>query len=196
MNIFVTKLNPATSEEDLFDLFKRYGRVISVKLVTDRDSGLSKGIAYIDMEDEMEARSAINALNGSEFQGNLIVMKVARPKEEGVERRKSIGGDRRKPGSGDRRKSIGGDRRKPGENKRRQSPSEHPVRGKNFHSTQRSNSSRSSTPRSTSNSSSSHSPGARHSTSNHSSTHNSAPNRSSARHSSAHRTSSNRSTES
>ncbi len=171
MNIFVTKLNPATSEEDLFDLFKRYGRVISVKLVTDRDSGLSKGIAYIDMEDEMEARSAINALNGSEFQGNLLVMKVARPKEEGVERRKPIGGDRRKPGSGERRKSFGGERRP--------RSLEHPVRGKNFHSTHRSNPSRTSTPRSTSN---------------HSSTHNSAPNHSSARYNSTRRPSAHRTT--
>ncbi len=193
MNIFVTKLNPATSEEDLFDLFKRYGRVISVKLVTDKDSGLSKGIAYIDMEDEMEARSAINALNGSEFQGNLIVMKVARPKEEGVERRKSVGGDRRKP--------ISGERRKPGENKRRQSPSEHPARGKNFHSTHRSNPSHPSARHSGTRHTTSSRTSTPRPTSNHSSTHNSAPNRSSTRYNSTrrpstHRTSSNHSTES
>ncbi len=143
MNIFVTKLNPATSEDDLFDLFKRYGRVISVKLVTDRDSGLSKGIAYIDMEDEMEARSAIDALNGSEFQGNLIVMKVARPKEEGVERRKLFSGERRKPIGGERRKYAGGERRRPVGGNRGPRSSERPVRGKNFHSTPRSTSNRS-----------------------------------------------------
>jgi len=92
MNIFVAKLSPRTTDESLFDLFQEYGEVASAKVIFDRDTGNSKGYGFVEMPDENEASQAIEGLNDSEFDGNTIVVKKARPKE-GNQRRG--GGDYR-----------------------------------------------------------------------------------------------------
>lgn len=86
MNIFVAKLNYGTSEEVLRNLFEQFGRVVSVKIVMDRDTGRSKGFGFVEMEDE-EGMNAINDLNDSTLDGNQIVVKKARPKENNFQRR-------------------------------------------------------------------------------------------------------------
>lgn len=115
MNIFVTKLSPNVTQEDLQDLFAQYGAVSSAKVIIDRETGNSKGYGFVEMDDSSEGQAAIDAINDSEIDGRRVVVKEARPREEGA-RRPSFGGDRRGGGydrGGDRRGGFdrGGDRR-------------------------------------------------------------------------------------
>ena len=86
MNIFVAKLSSTTTSEDLQALFSEHGSVSSAKVIMDRETGNSKCFGFVEMEDETEGMNAINALNESEFQGRKIVVKKARPREEGENR--------------------------------------------------------------------------------------------------------------
>jgi RNA recognition motif-containing protein len=86
VNIFVAKMSSATTGEDLEALFGEYGHVSSAKIIMDRDTGNSKCFGFVEMEDDTEGMNAINALNETEFQGRKIVVKKARPREEGGER--------------------------------------------------------------------------------------------------------------
>ncbi len=81
MNIFVANLNFRVKTDQLQDLFEQYGEVDSVKIVTDRDSGRSKGFGFIEMADETAARNAISKLDNQELEGRNIVVKEARPRE-------------------------------------------------------------------------------------------------------------------
>ncbi len=80
MNIFVAKLNFRTEEDALRNLFEGYGAVDTVKIITDRDTGRSKGYGFVEMPHDDEAENAINDLNESEFDGREIVVKKARPR--------------------------------------------------------------------------------------------------------------------
>ncbi len=82
MNIFVTKLSSNTNGDDLKELFGGYGEVTSSKVIIDRDSGRSKGYGFVEMSGDDEARQAIEELNESEFQGNTIIVKESRPRED------------------------------------------------------------------------------------------------------------------
>ena len=77
MNIFVAKLNYDTQESDLRQAFEEFGQVDSVKIIMDRDTGRSKGYGFVEMENDEEARNAINELNESEMDGRTIVVKEA-----------------------------------------------------------------------------------------------------------------------
>lgn len=90
--LFVGSLSFQTNEQDLLELFSRYGNVESAKLVTDRDSGMSRGFAFVEMGDA-DAQSAIKALDQSTLNGRTINVNVARPKE-------SSGGGNRGGGGG------------------------------------------------------------------------------------------------
>ncbi len=81
MNIFVANLNFRVKTDQLQDLFEQYGEVDSVKIVTDRDSGRSKGFGFVEMADETAARNAISHLDNQELEGRNIVVKEARPRE-------------------------------------------------------------------------------------------------------------------
>jgi len=81
MNIFVANLNFRVKTDQLQDLFEQYGEVESVKIITDRDSGRSKGFGFIEMADETAARNAISSLDNHELEGRNIVVKEARPRE-------------------------------------------------------------------------------------------------------------------
>jgi len=86
MNIFVAKLNYATSEDALRQAFERFGTVDSAKIIMDRETNRSKGFGFIKMPDDDEAREAISGLNDSELDGRAIVVKKANPKS-GTDRR-------------------------------------------------------------------------------------------------------------
>ena len=86
MNIFVAKMSSATTSDDLAALFGEHGVVSSAKVIMDKETGNSKCFGFVEMEDETEGMNAINALNDTEFQGRKIVVKKARPKEEGENR--------------------------------------------------------------------------------------------------------------
>jgi RNA recognition motif-containing protein len=82
MNIYVGNLSYDTTEADLRAAFSAHGEVDSVRLITDRDSGRSKGFGFVEMPDEGGARAAIDALNGTEMQGRTIKVNEARPRED------------------------------------------------------------------------------------------------------------------
>ena len=82
MNVFVAKLNPTTTSQDLEALFGVYGALVSAKVIFDRETGNSKGYGFVEMKNDDEARTAIQALNDSEVKGNQIVVKEAIPKED------------------------------------------------------------------------------------------------------------------
>jgi len=106
MNIFVAKLNYNTTEFDIREMFEQFGTVESVKIITDRDSGRSKGFGFVEMPDEEEGTAAINALNGTEVDEFTIVVKKAIPKEERSNNRR--GGFNRGGGGGYNRGGGGG----------------------------------------------------------------------------------------
>ena len=80
MNIFVAKLNFKTKKEDLERAFSQFGEVSSAKVVTDRDTGRSKGFGFVEMPNDEEALRAIAELNEKELDGRTIVVKPANPK--------------------------------------------------------------------------------------------------------------------
>ncbi len=82
MNIFVAKLNFDTQESDLQSAFEEFGAVDSAKIIMDKFSGRSKGFGFVEMPNDDEAQAAIDALNDQEFDGRVIVVKKAEPRED------------------------------------------------------------------------------------------------------------------
>jgi len=80
MNIFIAKLNFSTASENLREAFEQFGEVESANVVTDKVTGRSKGFGFIEMPNDDEGIAAINALDGSDFDGNTIVVKKAEPR--------------------------------------------------------------------------------------------------------------------
>lgn len=83
MNIFVGSLPYSIVEADLEEAFSDYGTVESVKVITDKFSGKSKGFGFIEMPNDEEAQNAIEALNGASVEGRTIVVKKSEPKPQG-----------------------------------------------------------------------------------------------------------------
>ena len=81
MNIYVTNLAYTTTEEELSQLFEPYGSVESVRIITDRDTGRSRGFGFVEMPDATEARAAIAGLNGTALGGRALTVDEARPRE-------------------------------------------------------------------------------------------------------------------
>jgi RNA recognition motif-containing protein len=82
MNIYVGNLSYQTTEGDLRTAFEVHGEVSSSAVITDRETGRSKGFGFVEMADDSEAKAAISALDGSEFQGRQIKVNEARPRAE------------------------------------------------------------------------------------------------------------------
>jgi cold-inducible RNA-binding protein len=82
-NIFVGNLDFGATEDTIRSLFEAYGTVERVSLMTDRDTGRSRGFAFVEMTDAEEADRAINALNGSNVGGRALNVNEARPKTSG-----------------------------------------------------------------------------------------------------------------
>lgn len=80
--LFVGKLSYDTSDDSLRELFTQYGTVESSQIAKDRDSGMSRGFAFVEMAELSEAQAAIKALDGTEFEGRTIVVNVAKPRED------------------------------------------------------------------------------------------------------------------
>ncbi len=83
MNIYVGNLSFGVTEEDLRQAFDPFGQISSVKVITDRNTGRSKGFGFVDMPNNAEAQSAISGLNGKELQGRSLKVDEARPRSEG-----------------------------------------------------------------------------------------------------------------
>ena len=81
-NIFVGNLDFGATESSIRSLFEPYGSVERVNLITDRDTGRSRGFAFVEMTDPAEADRAIAALNGANVNGRALNVNEARPKME------------------------------------------------------------------------------------------------------------------
>jgi cold-inducible RNA-binding protein len=87
-NIFVGNLDFGATEDDVRALFEPYGSVEKVSIMTDRDTGRSRGFAFVEMTNANEADQAINALNGTNLGGRALNINEARPKPD----RRAAGG--------------------------------------------------------------------------------------------------------
>lgn len=92
MNIFVAKLSFDTQESDLQTAFEEYGDVDSVKIVTDKFTGKSKGFGFVEMPNDDEGQNAIEGLNETELDRRTIVVKKAEPRERRDNNRGGGGG--------------------------------------------------------------------------------------------------------
>ncbi len=81
-NIFVGNLSFNTGEEELRQIFEGYGQVDRVSIMTDRDTGRSRGFGFVEMASNEDGEKAITALNGSQVGGRTINVNEARPKTE------------------------------------------------------------------------------------------------------------------
>jgi cold-inducible RNA-binding protein len=84
IRIYVGNLSKSTTEAEINTLFAQAGKVSTVELVKDRDSGLSKGFAFVTMTDQAEADKAISTYNAYSLGGNEIKVNVAKPRAEKV----------------------------------------------------------------------------------------------------------------
>lgn len=100
-NIFVGNLDFNTGEDELRQLFATYGQVDRVSIMTDRDTGRSRGFGFVEMNNAEEGEKAIAALNGSQIGGRSLNVNEARPKVE-----RAAGGG----GGGGRDRGFGGGR--------------------------------------------------------------------------------------
>lgn len=99
-NIFVGNLDFAATESSIRSLFEPYGSVDRVNLVTDRETGRSRGFAFVEMTDAAQADRAIAALNGHNLDGRALNINEARPKTEGGGGRGFGGGGGGRPQGG------------------------------------------------------------------------------------------------
>ena len=79
--VYVGGLPYATTDAKLEELFSRYGTVTSARVILDKLTGRSKGFGFVEMSSSSEAQAAIDALNGSEFDGRNLTVNEARPQE-------------------------------------------------------------------------------------------------------------------
>jgi len=79
MNIYVGNLSPEVTEEELRKEFMAFGRVTSVRILKDRDSGRPKGFGFVDMPSKSEGQVAITGLNGKTLKGQTLKVNEARP---------------------------------------------------------------------------------------------------------------------
>ena len=82
MKIYVGNLSFRTTQQELEDLFTNYGNVQEAAVVTDRETGRSRGFGFITMPEDGEASAAIEALNGTEVEGRTLTVNEARPKTD------------------------------------------------------------------------------------------------------------------
>lgn len=80
MNIYVGNLSFNTQEDDIFAMFSKMGSVDSARIITDRDTGRSKGFGFVEMADSSQAKAAIDKFNGAELDGRNLTVNEAKPK--------------------------------------------------------------------------------------------------------------------
>ena len=81
-NIYIGNLSFKATKDDLRTLFSHFGAVSSVRVITDRETGRSRGFAFVEMPDSNEATEAIEKVNGTEIAGRTVTVNEARPKSD------------------------------------------------------------------------------------------------------------------
>jgi RNA recognition motif-containing protein len=95
--IYVANIPFNVTEQDIRDLFSKYGEIESVKIITDKYTGQSRGFCFVEMETEDDAKKAISALNGNPFMERTLIVSEARPQQPRhgfKEKRGGFGGGR------------------------------------------------------------------------------------------------------
>ena len=82
MNIYVSNLSFNTNDAELQDLFSKFGTVSSAKVITDRETGRSRGFGFVEMSSEEEGKDAMLGLNNKEIEGRAMSVSVAKEREE------------------------------------------------------------------------------------------------------------------
>ena len=103
MNIFIAGLSFKVNDADLASIFEEYGAITSAKVITDRQSGRSKGYGFVEIADDEAAEKAIAELNGAEYDGRTLSVSEAKPREE-RQQRSSFGGGGNRGGGGFRKR--------------------------------------------------------------------------------------------
>ena len=80
-NIYVGNLPWQTTSDDLYQLFSQYGQVAKTQVISDRETGRSRGFGFVEMPNDEEAQKAIEALNNSPFNGRPLTVNEAKPRE-------------------------------------------------------------------------------------------------------------------
>ena len=80
-NLYVGNLSYSVRDDELKELFSQFGKVDSARVITDHDTGRSKGFGFVEMPDDAEAQAAIDALNGKENNGRTLTVNEAKPRE-------------------------------------------------------------------------------------------------------------------
>lgn len=105
MNIYVSNLSFNTSDAELNELFSTFGQVSSAKVITDRETGRSRGFGFVEMPSEDEGKDAMLGLNNKEVEGRAMSVSVAKEREE-----RSSGGGGNRGGYSNNRGGGGGGR--------------------------------------------------------------------------------------
>src|SRR5687768_8358977 len=82
-NIYVGNLPWSTTQDELMAMFQQYGAVTRAQVVTDRETGRSRGFGFVEMANEAEANAAIEALNNQQMNGRPLTVNIAKPREGG-----------------------------------------------------------------------------------------------------------------
>jgi len=109
-NLYIGNLSHDVTEEDLRANFSGVGKVLSVNIIKDKYTGMSKGFGFVEMETEAEARAAIEKFNGGELSGRTITVNEARPKKDRDRGRSRMAGGAGRGGFGGGRGGRGGRR--------------------------------------------------------------------------------------
>jgi len=104
--LYVGSLPYSITEDELRDMFGQYGSVSSVRIITDKFTGQSKGFGFVEMDSADDAQKAIQGVNGQQVGGRTLIVNVARPPAEREERRFGGGG-----GGGGKERRFNGPRR-------------------------------------------------------------------------------------
>ena len=105
--LYVGNLAPAVNSEALRSLFSPHGTITSINLITDRQTGASKGYGFVEFDSEAEAQAAIDALNGTDYNGQALKVAAANPPEKRAPK-KNFGSRERRGGSFGRDDNRGG----------------------------------------------------------------------------------------
>jgi len=81
MNMYVSNLSFHATDDNLRELFGKFGTVSSAKVITDRESGRSRGFGFVEMAEEKEAKDAMLGLNNKEIEGRALSVSIAKPKK-------------------------------------------------------------------------------------------------------------------
>ncbi|MDE0185776.1 MAG: RNA-binding protein [Candidatus Poribacteria bacterium] len=92
MNIYVGNLSFSATDDDVLEAFQEFGKVETVNVIRDSYDGRSRGFGFVEMPEDAEAKSAIEALDGSEFMGRNLKVNEARPKSRRNQSRDYRGG--------------------------------------------------------------------------------------------------------